>query len=36
VKKHKKFDGIANTNTDVKRMIHIRIYQIADEIKNKK
>ena len=35
-RKHGEFNGIADTNADVKRIIHIFIYQIAEKIKNRK
>ena len=36
VRKDKEFDGIADTNTEVKRIIHMVIYQMIEEIKNRK
>jgi hypothetical protein len=35
-RKHGEFNGIADTNADVKRIVHIFIYQIAEKIKNRK
>ena len=36
VGKYEKFNGTVDTNTYVKRITHIFIYQIAEEIKNRK